>query len=91
MIKKLKVLLLAGALALGVGCSKNENASTEKDSYKVGLVLSVGGVNDESFNQSAWEGALKAQQEFGVEVSYLESQSDSDYTPNIETFIASDT
>ena len=92
MIKKLKVLLLSIMITVGVvGCSKNENVSTEKEAYKVGLVLSVGGVNDESFNQSAWEGALKAQQEFGVEVSYLESQSDADYTPNIETFIDRDT
>ena len=91
MIKKLKVLLLAGVLSLGVGCAKDKDVSTEKDSYKIGLVLSVGGVNDESFNQSAWEGALKAQKEFGVEVKYLESQSDTDYTPNIETFIDEDT
>lgn len=92
MIKKLKVLLLSTMLTVGVvGCSKNENVSTEKEAYKVGLVLSVGGVNDESFNQSAWEGSLKAQEEYGVEVSYLESQSDADYTPNIETFIDRDT
>ena len=90
-MKKLKVLALAGILTLGVGCAKGENVNTEKESYKVGLVLSVGGVNDESFNQSAWEGALKAQKEYGVEVSYLESQSDADYTPNIETFIDEDT
>ena len=92
MIKKLKVLLLSTMLTVGVvGCSKNENVSTEKEAYKVGLVLSVGGVNDESFNQSAWEGSLKAQEEYGVEVSYLESQGDADYTPNIETFIDEDT
>ena len=92
MIKKIKVLLLSTMLTVGVvGCSKDEDVSTEKEAYKVGLVLSVGGVNDESFNQSAWEGSLKASEEYGVEVSYLESQSDSDYTPNIETFIDRDT
>ena len=91
MIKKLKVLLLAGALALGMGCAKNEDISTEKENYKIGLVLSLGGVNDGSFNESAWEGALKAQEEYGVEVSYLEANSDADYTPNIETFIDEDT
>lgn len=91
-MKKLKVLALAGILTLGVGCAKGENVNTEKESYKIGLVLSVGGVNDESFNQSAWEGALNAQEENkNVEVSYLESQSDSDYTPNIETFIDRET
>ena len=51
------------------------------------MVLSVGGVNDESFNQGAWEGALKASQELGVDVSYLESNSDADYIQNIETAI----
>ena len=93
MIKKIKVLLLSTMLTVGVvGCSKNENVSTEKETYKVGLVLSVGGVNDGSFNESAWKGALKAQEEYeNVEVSYLESQGDADYTPNIETFIDEDT
>ena len=92
MIKKLKVLLLSTAVSVGAwGCAKNENISTEKENYKVGLVLSIGGVNDESFNQSAWEGALKASEEYGVEVSYLEANSESDYTPNIETLIDRDT
>ena len=35
---------------------------------KVTLVLSEGGVNDQSFNQSAWEGALKAKDNLGIEV-----------------------
>ena len=48
MIKKLKVLLLVGVLTLGVGCAKDKDVSTGKENYKVGLVLSVGGVNDET-------------------------------------------
>ena len=92
MIKKLKVLLLSTAVSVGAwGCAKNDSASTEKENYKIGLVLSTGGVNDESFNQSSWEGALKSSQELGVEVSYLEANSESDYTPNIETLIDRDT
>ena len=60
MIKKLKVLLLATMLTVGVmGCSKNENVSTEKEAYKISLILDEGGVNDQSFNQSSWEGALR--------------------------------
>ena len=36
MIKKLKVLLLSTMLTVGVmGCSKNENVSTEKEAYKM--------------------------------------------------------
>ena len=88
---RFKALLLSLSLALTVnlvGCSK-DNVKTE-DKAKVTLVLSTGGVNDQSFNQSAWEGALKASEELGVEVSYLESNSDADYMQNIETAIDQD-
>ena len=87
MIKKIKALLLTGVISIGVvGCSST-NTNKAEDKTKVTLVLSVGGVNDESFNQGAWEGALKASEELGVDVSYLESNSDADYIQNIETAI----
>ena len=85
-----KIFLLASSLSLMIGCAKTEKANVE-EKYKVGLVLSVGGVNDESFNQSAWEGALRAKEEYeNVEVTYLESNGEADYTPNIETLIDMD-
>lgn len=52
---------------------------------KVGMVTDEGGVNDQSFNQSAWEGMERAEEEFGVEVSYVESHNESDYAPNFDT------
>ena len=54
---------------------------------KVGIVTDVGGVNDGSFNQSAWEGVSRAVDELGIEAKYLESSTDADYIPNIETFV----
>ena len=86
MFKKIRVIGLSLALSFGAyGCSKEE--VKEDDKPKITLVLSVGGVNDQSFNQGAWEGAKKASQELGVDVSYLESHSDADYITNIETAI----
>ncbi len=67
-----------------------EAPAADGSSFKIGLVTDVGGVNDQSFNQSAWEGLQKAKDELGVEVSYLESSTDSDYASNIETFIDED-
>ena len=91
MIKKLKVLLLSTMLTVGVvGCSKNENVSTEKENYKISLILDEGGVNDQSFNQSSWEGALRAKEQYGVEVNYIESKSESEYLSNVETAIDQD-
>jgi basic membrane protein A len=86
-----KIFLLASSLSLMIGCANTEKVGEAEEKYKVGLVLSVGGVNDESFNQSAWEGALRAEEEYeNVEVTYLESNGEADYTPNIETLIDMD-
>lgn len=64
-----------------------DTAAVSGEGFKVGLVTDVGGVNDGSFNQSAWEGLQRAAEEFGIEANYLESSTDADYTPNLETFI----
>ena len=92
MFKKIKSLLLVTLVVGGtvVGCSKSTDKAEEKDKPKVTLVLSTGGVNDQSFNQSAWEGLKAAEKELGVEVSYLESKQDSDYTQNIDTAVDED-
>lgn len=52
---------------------------------RVGMVTDVGGVNDQSFNQSAWEGLQRTKKEMGNKVSYQESKQDADYPANLET------
>ncbi len=54
---------------------------------KVGMVTDVGGVNDQSFNQSAWEGLQKAKKDLNVKASYQESKQDADYEANLETLL----
>ena len=85
-ILAMATVVLVGTLGL-VGCS-NENKSGDEP-LKVTLVLTEGGANDQSFNQSAVEGALGAAEKYNVEVSYLESNQKSDYASNIETAIDS--
>lgn len=53
---------------------------------KVGLVTDTGGVNDKSFNQSAWTGVQKAASEFGMEAKFIESKQPTDYDKNIDQF-----
>ena len=87
-LKKLsKILLLSSILTLGIGCAKTEKANVEEDKLKVSLILDEGGVNDASFNQSAWEGALEAKEKYGVEINYIEAKQESDYASNIESAI----
>lgn len=69
------------------GAEASDDAAAGGEGYKIGLVTDVGGVNDGSFNQSAWEGLQRAADELGIEANYLESSTDADYAPNLEAFI----
>lgn len=96
-------MLLIGILVFSVvGCSSSDTPSEEAEepteteeteetpageALKVAMVTDEGGVHDQSFNQSAWEGLQRAQEELGVEVSYQESQQDADFAPNFETLL----
>ena len=79
------MVVVVGTLGL-VGCSKEE-AKAEKERLNITLVLTEGGVQDQSFNQSAWEGALSAKNEYDVEVDYIECKQKSEYASNIEMAI----
>ena len=93
---QLKKLFAVGltAIMMGsllVGCSSKTESN--EDVYKIGMISDTGGVNDESFNQSTWEGLQQAQDKYGkdkVQVKYVESSQEADYTPNIETFVEED-
>jgi basic membrane protein A len=53
---------------------------------KVGLVTDIGGVNDQAFNQLAWEGLQKASQDMGFQAKFIESRQPTDYETNIDAF-----
>ena len=52
--------------------------------FKIAMAPDVGGINDQSFNQSAWEGLKKFSKESGASVSYVESRQASDFTQNLD-------
>ncbi len=58
--------------------------------YRGCLVTDQGGVDDQSFNETAWAGLQQAESELGVEISVLESTSESDFEPNIQAFVEQD-
>ena len=94
-MKKALSVVLSASMVLAMAAPAFAESATEApdldgSDFSVGLVTDVGGVNDGSFNQSAWEGLQKAGEDFGVTVNYLESKTDADYTPNIESFMDED-
>jgi basic membrane protein A len=59
----------------------------QEGAFKVSMVTDVGGVDDNSFNESAWEGLQRLKEEQGYGVAYLQSTSEADYSPNLNQLI----
>ena len=57
---------------------------------KVGVVTDVGQLEDKSFNQSSYEGAVAAAEATGGEHDVIVTQNISDYAANIQTFVDND-
>lgn len=59
------------------------------------MVTDVGGVDDKSFNQSAWEGVQAYGKEHGLSkgnggFDYLQSKTDADYDTNLNLLLRRD-
>ncbi|QJA09330.1 BMP family ABC transporter substrate-binding protein [Romboutsia sp. CE17] len=84
-----KILCLGTTLMLSmlalVGCSSSSESNN--DDLKVTMITSVGGINDQSFNQSSWEGLQEIEKDFGIKVNYIESKQEAEYATNIETAV----
>ncbi len=83
----LKRIITIFVLALFVMSVVSCGQAKKESGLKIAMVTDVGGINDQSFNQSAWEGLKKSEEDFGIAVSYLESTQDADYAPNMETLL----
>lgn len=91
-------------LALLAGCGTRESvtvlrewepaggeeavASLGAELPRIGMVADVGGIDDESFNQGAWEGLLALEKATGAPVEYRTSESAEDFQGNFESLIA---
>jgi len=84
---------LAVGLVAVVGlaaCGSSSSSDTTVAAGSAGLACEVtdtGGVDDKGFNQIAHEGLLQAEAELGVATDLLESTTDADYAPNLQSFV----
>ena len=94
-MKKILAMILAlvmcfSLVACGGGNDDAANDGAQADDgavkIKIGMVTDTGGINDQSFNQSTWEG-LSALSTDEYEIAHLVSKTDADYDTNIQTFI----
>ena len=77
--------LTLALVAVGCGGSGGGGGGESGSSSDVrpGLVLDVGGLGDDGFNDSAYAGLKRAEKDFGVKGDYLESTAPTDYTDNL--------
>ena len=97
MNKKLVGLGLATVAALSLAAcgnraQKSDSTSTEEATVKAAIITDTGGVDDKSFNQSAWEGLKAWGEEHGYtkdnQFTYFQSNAESDYVNNFETAVS---
>ncbi len=74
MKKTIALVLALITLLTMTGCGKKGDSSDSK-SLKVGIVLSIGGLGDKSFNDAAYRGLEMAKKDLGIEFNYVEPQS----------------
>ena len=91
-MKKILAMILALVMCLSlVACGGGSDAQSDDaavETIKIGMVTDTGGINDQSFNQTTWEGlqALVAEDPT-FEIAHLVSETEADYDTNIQTFI----
>jgi len=68
----------------GDGGGGGEEAATD---FTACQVTDTGGVDDRSFNETAYNGLVQAADELGFEPAVLESETEADYAANIQAFI----
>jgi basic membrane protein A len=87
MSKKVTLVLAIVLMASLVLAACAPAAAPAEAKFKVCQVTDTGGIDDKSFNATAWKGATDAVTELGVEAKYLESQEVADYEKNLNAFI----
>ena len=100
MNKKLRLAAVVGAVAL-VAAACGEEPEDEEDTtagettaaapdFLGCMVTDAGGVDDRSFNASAWQGLQTAESDLGIEVKFVESNAETDYAPNVNQMVSDD-
>ncbi|MFV0556620.1 MAG: BMP family protein [Lactovum sp.] len=100
---KIRKMISAGAIALTAiavlsACRANTSDTSsgdKKTDLKVAIITDTGGVNDKSFNQSAWEGLTAWGEENGLSkdsggINYFQSTSEADYANNFTSAVKGD-
>lgn len=88
--RKLLALVVLAQLAAGCSPPAKEASKTTQAAFPVGLVFDIGGRGDKSFNDSAFNGLTRAQQELGIRFATLETSEGSDREAQLRQLASGD-
>ncbi len=87
--------LLAAAVLTACGSAPDESSggsdggsSPAASDFLPCIVSDAGGFDDKSFNQLSYEGVKQAADELGTDFKAVESNSENDYAPNIDSLVS---
>jgi basic membrane protein A and related proteins len=79
----------SGTSSAATSPAASSTAGASSTSFLGCMVTDTGGINDKSFNASAWQGMqAAAAANPNIQVKYLQSTTQSDYVPNINSFLS---
>ncbi|WP_341721125.1 BMP family ABC transporter substrate-binding protein [Micromonospora sp. FIMYZ51] len=83
--------LVLSAAACGEAPDEDNNAGSGGEAYTACMVTDVGGIDDKSFNASAWKGLEEAKAEnSNINIKYVASKAEADYEPNLTQYVNQD-
>ncbi|WP_199562148.1 BMP family lipoprotein [Micromonospora deserti] len=88
------VLAVGGLVLSAAACGEapeDDNNAGGGEKYSACMVTDVGGIDDKSFNTSAWNGLQAAKAENGkIDIKYVASKAEADYEPNLTQYVNQD-
>jgi basic membrane protein A len=85
----LAVLVSAATLtACGSAPDESKDSGSKASDFLPCIVSDAGGFDDKSFNQLSYEGVKQAADELGTDFKGVESNSENDYAPNIDSLVS---
>lgn len=86
MFKVLTIIISITFISIS-GCNRQEKAEpTDPNKKSVGLILAIGGLGDNSVNDSAFAGLKRAKQELSVDVKHLEPRETAEFAEHLRLF-----
>ncbi|MEV4198134.1 BMP family lipoprotein [Micromonospora globbae] len=80
--------LVLSAAACGEAPDENNGAGDGGSKFSACMVTDVGGIDDKSFNTSAWKGLEEAKAaNSNIDIKYVASKAEADYEPNLTQYV----